>query len=135
MPFEYLRTIRLADTDAAGVVFFARTLILCHEAYEESLARAGLDLKGFFGGADLIVPIAKSEAEYLRPLSVGDRVRVSVRPSALTTASFAIDFEITKVGPPDKPAARVRTEHVATSLAKRTRQPLPAGLAAWVNAG
>ena len=41
MPFTYERTIHFADTDAAGVVFFANYLRLCHEAYEEALAAAG----------------------------------------------------------------------------------------------
>ncbi|MDB6126801.1 MAG: thioesterase superfamily protein [Verrucomicrobia bacterium] len=132
MPFTHTRTIRLADTDAAGVVFFARTLMLCHEAYEESLARAGIDLKQFLGVADLIVPISKCEADYLRPLYCGDKVKISVTPSALTSSSFAIAFEITKLGPPDKVAARVRTEHVATSLKKRARVDLSPALAAWI---
>jgi 1,4-dihydroxy-2-naphthoyl-CoA hydrolase len=135
MPFSYARTVRLADTDAAGVVFFARTLMLCHEAYEASLAAAGLDLKEFLGGADLIVPIARSEAQYLRPLYCGDPLRISVAPSLLSADSFAIHFEITRLGPPEKMAARVRTEHVATSRARRERVPLTPALAAWVQAG
>jgi len=135
MPFTHHRTVRLADTDAAGVVFFARTLMLCHEAYEEALARAGLDLKAFLGGSDLIVPISKSEADYLRPLYCGDRLAITVTPSALSATSFALHFEITKLGPPDKLAARVRTEHVATSLSKRERLPLSPPLLAWISAG
>ena len=70
MPFTHHRTVRLADTDAAGVVFFARTLMLCHEAYEEALARAGLDLKQFLGGADLIVPDYSQAGELLQLLGV-----------------------------------------------------------------
>ncbi len=109
--------------------------MLCHEAYEEALARAGLDLKQFLGGADLIVPISKSEADYLRPLYCGDRLAITVTPSVLTATSFAIHFEITKLGPPDKLATRVRTEHVATSLSKRERLPLSPALLAWINTG
>ena len=45
MPFVYRRTIRFADTDAAGVVFFPNYLAICHEAYEESLADDGIELK------------------------------------------------------------------------------------------
>ena len=44
MPFEYQRTVHFADTDAAGVVFFANYLAICHEAYEESLGAAGIGL-------------------------------------------------------------------------------------------
>ena len=48
MAFLYTRTIRFHETDAAGVVYFANLLTLCHEAYEAALAEAGLDVKSFF---------------------------------------------------------------------------------------
>jgi 1,4-dihydroxy-2-naphthoyl-CoA hydrolase len=130
--FTYLRTIHFSDTDAAGVVFFANTLSLCHEAYEESLSAAGIELHAFFSAQSLIVPIGKTEAEYLRPLAVGDKVRVSVTPQALTENSYEVRFEVIKLGPKDKSAARIRTEHVCLDAVSRKRTPLPAALAAWV---
>ena len=135
MPFSYHRTVRLADTDAAGVVFFARTLALCHEAYEESLAAAGLDLNELLGAAGIVVPISRSEADYKRPLRVGDKVRVTVTPAALSENSFVVRYEITRLATPEKLSAIARTEHVCTSPAKRERAPLPPKLAAWVAAG
>ena len=134
MSFSYSRTVRLADTDAAGVMFFARTLAVCHEAYEESLAAAGVSLASLLGG-DVMVPISKSEAEYLRPLRVGDKLRISVAPEFVNEHSFTIRFEIHKQGPAEKLAARVRTEHVCTSPTKRERAPLPPALLAWAKAG
>jgi 1,4-dihydroxy-2-naphthoyl-CoA hydrolase len=135
MPFDYTRTIHFPDTDAAGVVFFANYLSICHEAYEEALGAAGLDVAIFFSANAIVVPIAKSTAEYLRPLRVGDKVRVTVRPEPLSENSFALNFELTRLNPIAKLAARVRTEHVSTSLQLRERVPLPAALAAWVNQG
>ncbi len=76
--------------------------------------------------------ISKSEAEYLRPLQPCDKVRITVTPQPLSENSFALQFEVHRLGPPDKLAARVRTEHVCTSPAKRSRIGLPAALAAWV---
>ena len=134
MPFSYQRTIRLADTDAAGVVYFARTLSLCHEAYEAALAAAGVNLNVLLGGNGIIVPIAKSEAEYLRPLKPSDAIRITATPEPQSENSFAIHFEIVRRGTPEKVAARVRTEHVCTSPEKRARVPLPPALAAGVNA-
>ena len=135
MPFVHHRTVRLADTDAAGVVFFARTLAICHEAYEESLTAAGVKLADLLGANGVVIPISRSEADYKRPLRPGDKLRISVTPSLLSDHSFAGRFEVTKLGPPEKLAAVVRTEHVATSPAKRERTPLPPALAAWVRAG
>ena len=140
MPFAYARTIRFSDTDAAGIVFFARYLAICHEAYEEALATAGLPLATFFNDHGVIVPIAKSEASYLRPLACGEKIRVEVTPRRLSENSFALEFAIWKLPPPgssagDKRAAVARTEHVCISSATRERQALPAALAAWVDGG
>lgn len=135
MPFSHHRTVRFADTDAAGVVFFANYLAICHEAYEESLAASGVELQSFFKNTGVVVPISRSEADYLRPLNPGDKLRITVAPAPLSENSFSIRYEIYKVGVPEKIAARLRTEHVATSPAKRERVPLPPALAAWVNAG
>ncbi len=135
MPFTHSRTIRLADTDAAGVVFFARTLALCHEAYEESLLVAGLPLRDLLGSAGIAVPISKSEADYFRPLRVGDKVHIRVTPESLSENSFAVRYEIVKLGTVEKLAARARTEHVCASMTKQERAPLPPALRAWVTQG
>jgi 1,4-dihydroxy-2-naphthoyl-CoA hydrolase len=147
MPFSHARTVRFADTDAAGVVFFARYLAMCHEAYEEALAGAGLPLARFFADTGLVVPIAKSEASYLRPLECGDRLRIEVTPARLTEHSFALAFTIWKIIPAasnsagaavpatEKRAAVARTEHVCIDARTRERQALPPALAAWVDAG
>jgi len=135
MPFSHSRTVRFADTDAAGVVFFANYPAICHEAYEEALAAAGMDLGKFFAATGTVVPIARCETDYLRPLSAGDKLRITVTPAPLTADSFALRFEIFRLGPPEKIAARARTEHVCISATMRERLPLPPALAAWVNAG
>lgn len=133
MPFHYHRTIHFPDTDAAGVVFFPNYLAICHEAYEEALAAAGIDVTRFFSDDDgLVLPVARSQADYLRPLRVGDRLRVAVEPRRLSDNSFALAFELWRLGRPDKLAARVQTEHVCITLAGRERAPLPPDLAAWI---
>jgi 1,4-dihydroxy-2-naphthoyl-CoA hydrolase len=132
MAFVYHRTVHFSDTDAAGVVFFANYLAICHEAYEESLAAAGLDLKTFFSEHAVAVPIAHSRAEYLRPLGCGDKVRVTLTPAQLDDSSFALDCELHRLGRPEKLAARVRTEHVCIASQTRERCALPAPLAAWI---
>jgi 1,4-dihydroxy-2-naphthoyl-CoA hydrolase len=135
MAFHYDRTIHFADTDAAGFVFFANYLVICHEAYEESLSAAGIELKTFFADNGVVVPVAKSEAEYRRPLFCGDKVRVSVKPALLSEDSYEIRFEMTRQGSPGKSAARVRTEHVCIDSAARSRRALPEAIADWVRAG
>ncbi len=134
MPFSYQRTIHFPDTDAAGVVFFANYLSICHEAYEEALNAAGIDIRKFFSDTGTVTPISRSEAQYLRPLACGDKLSISVVPEALTENSYAVYFEMTKFGSVPKLAAKVRTEHVCLSSASWERHPLPAALSAWIGA-
>jgi 1,4-dihydroxy-2-naphthoyl-CoA hydrolase len=133
MPFSYLRTVHFADTDAAGVVFFANYLAICHEAYEEALAAVGINLQAFFADTGTVVPIVKSEAEYLRPLACGDKLRIFVAPVGLSENAFEIRYEIFRLTPVEKRAAVLRTEHVCIDSKARGRKALPAALAAWVN--
>ncbi|MCX6937809.1 MAG: thioesterase family protein [Verrucomicrobia bacterium] len=132
MAFSYARTIHFPDTDAAGVVFFARYLSICHEAYEEALAAAGIPLATFFADHGVVIPIAKSEASYLRPLLCGDKIRVDLTATRLTENSFALDYVLWKTGTADKRAAVARTEHVCISSTTRERQPLPPAISAWL---
>lgn len=136
MVSSYARTIRFADTDAAGIVYFARYLSICHEAYEDALAAAGLNLATFFTDTGLVIPIAKSEASYLRPLACGEKIRVDLTPARLSDNRFALDFVIWKLDPagPAKRACVARTEHVCISSKTREHQSLPAPLASWVDA-
>ena len=135
MPFAYHRTVHFPDTDAAGVVYFANFLSICHEAYEEALQAAGIELKAFFSDTGVVIPVSKSEADYLRPIACGDKLKVTVSPALLSENSFAIRYEVIRLGGGDKVAARVRTEHVCTSRQKRERAPLPPELLAWIKTG
>lgn len=135
MAFSHPRTVRFADTDAAGVVFFARYLEICHEAYEAALEAAGIELKGFFSSQGVIVPIARTEARYLRPLHPGDRIRVSVAPARLSDSSYEVRFELVRDEPPHQRVAVARTEHVCIDAAARKRAPLPGPLSRWVAEG
>jgi 1,4-dihydroxy-2-naphthoyl-CoA hydrolase len=135
MPFTYPRTVHFSDTDAAGVVFFANFLAICHEAYEEALSASGINLKTFFSDEGVVVPIAKSEAEYLRPIACGDKLEVTVKPTALSENSYEIRFEVLRMSSPAKCAARVRTEHVCIDSKTRARKALPGSLSGWVRAG
>lgn len=134
MSFRYSRTIHFPDTDAAGVVFFANYLAIAHEAYEEALAAVGINLRTFFADTGSVTPIVKSEADYLRPLYCGDKLSITVAPAALTEHSYEIRYELFRLGPAAKLAARIRTEHICISSANRERLTLPPALAAWVKA-
>ncbi len=122
----------LADTDAAGVVYFSRLLEICHRAYEAALAEAGLELAGFLApNAAVALPIVRVEGRFLAPLRCGDRTTVTVAAAALDPCSYRVDYQIF-LPPSESPIAIACTEHVCIDAQQRQRQPLPAGLRDWV---
>ena len=142
--FCYGRSIVFADTDAAGVVYFARFLSLCHEAYEASLQAAGIDLKTFFQASDLAVPIVQTSADFLAPLTCGDRIEITLTVSLISDTEFRLDYEIWLGQAPDrptsansgtdaiaKPAGRAFTRHVCIDRQSRRRRSLSADLGRW----
>lgn len=131
MSFEFCRTIRFQDTDAAGVVYFAQILSLCHEAYEASLQASGLDLQTFFSRGAIAVPITHTTADFHRPLLCGDQITVQVIPTPTGNDGFAIQYQVLQAG--GKTAAIALTRHVCIDTASRQRHPLTPELQQWLH--
>jgi len=131
MTFIYQRTVRFEDTDAAGVVYFANVLKICHEAYEEVLIAAGIDLKSFFRDSDVAVPIVHADVDFFRPLHCGDRLSVQVNPHPINDSEFEIIYEI-GLADFDRPASRASTRHVCIDPVHRSRKELPSKLRQWI---
>ncbi len=130
MAFQYSRTIRFADTDAAGVVYFARVLSLCHEAYEAALASVGVEVRTLFGPGPIALPITHTEADFRHPLCCGDRVLVGCAPTQTSDHSFDVRYEV--VLETGKVAAIALTRHVCIHTTTRQRHPLDPVIQAWV---
>lgn len=131
MTFVYHRTIRFQDTDAAGVVYFAQVLSLCHEAYEESLQQAGIVLKTFFGPGTISVPITHTAADFHRPLRCGDAITIQLLPAQTAADSFEIQYTLSLKD--RQSAAIAHTRHVCIDTTTRQRQPLTAELMQWLH--
>ncbi len=133
MPFDYRRTIRFQDTDAAGVVYFADVLKICHEAYEESLIASGILLKSFFWAAPVAIPVVHANIDFLKPMVCGDLVTVRLMPERLATDTFSIHYEIFVGDEPSRLAGKALTRHVCINPATRVRQELPELATRWLN--
>ena len=131
--FIYRRTVRFQDTDAAGVMYFANGLAIAHEAYEASLQAAGIDLRAFFKGLPVAVPIAHASVDFLRPISVGDRLEIHLTPAQTRPTEFEIHYQIYLESTPDKPVLKAFTRHVCIDAQTRTRQELPPTLLTWLS--
>ncbi|MBW4561464.1 MAG: acyl-CoA thioesterase [Mojavia pulchra JT2-VF2] len=129
MPFTYNRSVRFQDTDAAGVVYFANVLAICHEAYEESLAASGINLKVFFSNPTVAFPIVHANVDFLRPIFCGDKLIVSLMPQKLGLDKFEIAYEITVS---DVLVAKAITRHVCIDAISRSKQEFPSEINQWL---
>lgn len=128
----YYRTIHLADTDAAGVVYFASLLSICHEAYEEALTEAGVNFGDFFRDAAVAIPIVHGEIDYFRPICCGDRLKIALIPRPLSENSFEITYQILAVASPEICLAKAMTRHTCIDTGTRRRLPLPPPIRQWL---
>jgi len=94
MAFVHETTVRLYDTDAAGRLFFGAVFRIVEEALEELLASAGFPIAGIVAGGEHHYPVVHAEADYLLPLTVGERVGVAVQVSRVGKRSFTLAYRV-----------------------------------------
>jgi 1,4-dihydroxy-2-naphthoyl-CoA hydrolase len=131
-PFTYQRTVRLSDTDAAGVVYFAKVMSICHEAYEESLLASGINLKEFVSNSATAVPIVHAELDCLRPIFCGARLLIHLQPQQLGDNEFTLAYQIVSASDSEKSLAKAITKHVCINPLTRRRMPLSETILNWL---
>jgi 1,4-dihydroxy-2-naphthoyl-CoA hydrolase len=132
MPFTHNRTVRFQDTDAAGVVYFANVLSICHEAYEASLAASGINLKSFFNNPTPAIPIIHASVDFLRPMFCGDKLLIHLTPQQLGENKFEIAYQIVEASSSEQQLAKAITKHVCINPITRTRTQLPEAITHWL---
>ncbi|MEA5488291.1 MULTISPECIES: acyl-CoA thioesterase [Pseudanabaena] len=134
LPFIYDRTIHFCDTDAAGVVYFANGLSICHEAYEASLAASGIELQSFFRGGAIAVPITHASIDFFKPMICGDRIAVSLVKTLLSPDSFQIEYQLffDLESGEKKAIAKALTKHICIDSITRKRCNLSQDLMKWI---
>ncbi|MEM6446554.1 MAG: thioesterase family protein [Cyanobacteria bacterium P01_D01_bin.123] len=132
MSFKYARPIFLKDTDAAGVVYFANVLTMCHEAYEASLNATGVDLQSLLKPEAIALPITRANVDFRHPMYCGEVYIVALVPQVTSESSFSISYTLHRSDRPDTISSRAVTEHVAIH-ANRQRCTLPDSIRAWLD--
>jgi len=116
-------TIRMHDTDAAGIIFFTSLLRLAHDAFEAFLDSEGLGLGVLLHQRDYRIPIVRAEADYLTPVRLGDRLTVEINLERLGTTSFALRYRLLDAEHRETGAARI--VQVAVDARTWKKRPLP----------
>lgn len=129
MVFIYHRTIRFQDTDAAGVVYFANILSICHEAYEGSLEIFGINIKEFFSHPSIAFPIVHANVDFYRPIYCGDKLAITLTTEKLSDEKFEINYQLSVS---DILVSKAITRHVCIDTESRKKRELPTQIQQWI---
>lgn len=132
MPFTFHRTVRFQDTDAAGVVYFANVLSMCHEAYEASLEASGIELRLFFNNQKLAIPIVHANVDFRHPMYCGDKLNIDLLPQKLDEHKFEISYQITESSTQQLKATAI-TRHICIEPKTKTRISFPEIIIQWLH--
>lgn len=125
LEFIYRRIIRIQDTDATGVLYFANQFQISLEAFEEFMRQSGFSLDLMIEEKKLLLPIVHTEGDFFMPLKVGDEVDVSLSFTRIGNSSFTYLTKLKKKG---EVVGRASIVHVTYSPEKKRSQPIPSDL-------
>jgi YbgC/YbaW family acyl-CoA thioester hydrolase len=88
----YRRSIRFADTDAAGVAHFSRLLVIVEEAVHDFFQSKGLPILD----AATAWPVVSIHADYSAACRFQDEITVSLSMDKIGTSSLGFSFTAAK---------------------------------------
>ncbi len=112
------------ETDPGGALFFGHLFRHAHQAYEGFLEAMGLSLTTLIEEG-IALPLVRAEADYHRPMKLGDTIEVELRVKSVGDRSFALDYAFLREG---TRCATATTVHAAVERATGRSRPLPTRL-------
>jgi 4-hydroxybenzoyl-CoA thioesterase len=126
--FEIDVTVRFADCDPAGIVFFPQYLVMLNTLHERWFCEAlGVPYQDYIGQRRLGLPTVRLECDFTAVSKLGDRLRQRLSVAKLGRTSLELAAEFDCAG---QLRARFRQVLVCTSLATHKSHPLPDDLRA-----
>jgi 1,4-dihydroxy-2-naphthoyl-CoA hydrolase len=92
--YIYNTKIRLFHTDAANLIFFSRIFDIAYECYEEFLEKSGFGVKKIIDDNEINMPVVHAEADYIKPLRIGDKIEIKMSLNSSSKSSFILDFAL-----------------------------------------
>jgi acyl-CoA thioester hydrolase/1,4-dihydroxy-2-naphthoyl-CoA hydrolase len=120
--FSSNQKIFFYDADPAGIIFYANLFKIAHAAYEEFMGHLKLD-RNYFFDKDFVLPIVHTEGDFLKPIKVGDELKVEIWVSQIKKSSFELNYKFSQMN--NHVAAKVKTVHVCVSKITFVKTEVP----------
>ena len=122
--FTYRMQVRLKDTDATGVLYFAEQFKMAMDVFEEFLKERGAPFRQLLD-SNYLMPVVHAEADYLAPLMVGDELQIELGVAKIGTSSVTLIYTFYDVIR-KMTVGRVKIVHVAIERHQRSASvPIP----------
>jgi acyl-CoA thioester hydrolase/1,4-dihydroxy-2-naphthoyl-CoA hydrolase len=118
------------DADPAGIIFYANIFRFAHVAFEDFI-RSQITHRDYFFDREYSLPVIHTEADYTRPIKVGDELHGEVFISQLRNSSFEVYCRFYQ---DNMFAASTKTVHVCVSKESFEKIALPEELSRMLNA-
>jgi len=116
-------SVRLSDTDAAGILFFGNYFKIAHEAYEIFMESIDFSLAYVLDKAEALVLIVHAESEYKNSFKLGERFNIELNVDKIGKTSFTLSYRF--ISSNKKLMAEIKTVHVAVDKVKNRPVKLP----------
>ncbi len=124
--FRYPLTVKMADTDVAGIIYFASEFRFMHDAWEGMIEFENMSFREIFTAeCPFLVVIVHAECDYISPITIGDKIEIEVMVERIGSSSFTLRYETFLKEPRQKVGAG-KTIHVAIDKMTRKKTAIPA---------
>lgn len=129
MPFQTRITVRFADADPAGLVYYPVILHYCHIAMEEFFAACcGIAYHQLMSDERIGFPTVNVQAEFFVPLVYGDEALIEIAVLRVGNSSVTFEYDIKRASDGTL-CARSKQVHVAMNLDERRAVAIPGNIA------
>ncbi|GBD91852.1 1,4-dihydroxy-2-naphthoyl-CoA hydrolase [bacterium BMS3Abin04] len=113
------------QVDPGGILFYGEVFNIVHCAYEDMFNGFNLGVN-YFEHPEFAVPIIHTEADYLKPIKLGDEIITRIIVSELKTSSFSLEYEVQDIF--GNILVKVKTVHVFVRKKGFSKTELPTEL-------
>lgn len=121
--FVHKMRVRMYDTDAAGILYFADQFRFTHDAFETFFGCSGCSIPVMVAESPIITPAVHASTDFIKALKAGMHIEVSVQVERLGTTSIALVYNI--AGDGGLLYGRARIVYVFVCRKTFTKCPIP----------
>ncbi len=123
-PFTHRHKVRFGEVDFAGIVYYPNFFNYYQHTEEEFLNHLGFWFHEMLGERRQGFPIVHVEADFKRPVRLGDTLEIALHVARLGRSSATFGFEVRTAGDPAL-RATAQITHALLDLDAFAAIPLP----------